>query len=139
MVRVTSQNGAADYQGETILVVDDDPGVLGMCASALKIRGLRVLEAGGAEEALRQSQNANIQVALVDILMPRTNGIELARRLTERCPDLKVIFMSGSSPTEITRLIGDYRHFGFIWKPFRIESLFQMVDNVLGRPSVSSA
>ena len=125
---------AGDYQGETILVVDDDPSVVTMCGHALKFRGYRVLDANGAEEALRQCQDADVDVALIDIMMPGTNGAELARILSRQCPDIKVIFMSGSSPTEISHLVGDCRHHGFIWKPFRLESLFQMVENVLSRP-----
>jgi CheY-like chemotaxis protein len=125
---------AGDYQGETILVVDDDPSVVTMCEHALKFRGYRVLNAHGAEDALCRSQGAAIHVALIDVMMPGTNGIELARILSQQHPDTKVIFMSGFSPTEISRLVGDYRHFGFIWKPFRLESLFHMVENVLSRP-----
>lgn len=124
---------ADDYPGETILVVDDDPAVVTMCGQALKFRGYRVLDAHGAEEALRQTQAAPVHVALIDIVMPGTNGIELARILSHQSPDTRVIFMSGFSPDEISRLVGDCRHYGFIWKPFRLESLFHMVENVLGR------
>ena len=129
---MTSQAG--DYQGETILVVDDDPAVLTMCEQALKFRGYRVLDASGAAEALRRSQGATVDVALIDVMMPGTNGVELARLLAQESPDTKVVFMSGFSPTEISQLVGDCRHFGFIWKPFRLESLFHMVENVLSRP-----
>lgn len=130
---MTPQPGSDDYAGETILVVDDEPGVVKMCGQAFKFRGYRVIDAGSAEEALRRSQGVEVQVALIDVMMPGTNGIELARRLSTRSPGIKVIFMSGFSQSEISRLIGDYNHFGVIWKPFRIESLFQMVENVLGR------
>ena len=125
-------------QRETVLVVDDEPAVVTMCEHALKRRGYRILAAHGAEEALRRSQGGEFRVALIDIMMPGMNGIELARILSRQNPDTKVIFMSGYSPTEISQLVGDYRHFGFIWKPFRLESLFHMVENVVARSSPSA-
>ncbi len=132
---MTPQPESDNYAGQTILVVDDDPTVVKMCGHAFKFRGYRVLDAYGAQEALHLSKDVDVQVALIDVMMPGTNGIELARILSARNPGIKVIFMSGFSPTEISRLVGDYNHFGFIWKPFRIESMFQMVENVLARSS----
>ena len=124
------------FPGETVLVVDDEASVVTMCVRALKSRGYRVLSADGADSALRLCKGMDVQVALIDIVMPGMNGIELAQRLSEQNPETRVIFMSGSSPAEISRLVGDYRHFGFIWKPFRLESLFHMVENVLNRRAV---
>ena len=127
------------FPGETILVVDDEAAVVTMCVRALKTRGYRVLSADGAESALRLCKGIDVHVALIDIVMPGMNGIELAQRLFEQSPETRVIFMSGYSPAEISRLVGDYRHFGFIWKPFRLESLFHMVENILSRPAVAAA
>ena len=55
----------------------------------MKFRGYRVLNAHGAEEALHQSHGTEVQVALIDIMMPGTNGVELARSLAEQNPETK--------------------------------------------------
>jgi CheY-like chemotaxis protein len=59
--------------------------------------GYRVLQAGDGEEALRiaEAHTEPIQLLLTDVVMPRLNGVELARRLTRQRPDTKVLYMSG--------------------------------------------
>ena len=71
---------------ETILVVDDDPMVLATCQRILTLGGYAVLAAGSGADALRLARNATIDLALLDVMMPGMNGIELAHRLHETHP-----------------------------------------------------
>lgn len=88
---------ASSGHAATILVVDDEESVLSLVRTMLWRAGFTVLEALGAEEALRvASEHAGaIHLLVSDVLMPDTNGYELADRLTTARPDTKVLFMSG--------------------------------------------
>ncbi len=87
--------------GRTVLVVEDDPSVRGLVKEILLHYHYRVLEAGDGEEALAMAREYpnEIVVLLTDMVMPRgITGRELAVRLLEDRPDLKVIYTSGYSP-----------------------------------------
>src|SRR5215475_2589891 len=114
----------------TILVVDDEPTVLSLCQRMLQVAGYNVLAANGGEAALRLSNDPqnSIDLALLDIMMPGLNGIELANRLQAKHPNLPVVLMSGYSVVEIQRIVGEHPY-RIIWKPFKTESLLRMIDN----------
>jgi len=118
---------------ETILVVDDDPTVLKLCANILTMGGYNIIESNGGDEALRVFQEARseVQLALVDVMMPGINGVELCRRIESASPETKVVLMSGYDPGDVARLTGQERTLPIIWKPFRAESLLRMIENVL--------
>jgi CheY-like chemotaxis protein len=80
-----------------ILLVDDAFAVRGLARRVLEGEGYDVLEASTAEEALALADEAERQIDLLltDYRLPEMRGPELARRLTERRPDLITIYMSG--------------------------------------------
>jgi CheY-like chemotaxis protein len=118
---------------ETILLVDDEPAVLALCQTILKSGGYNVLSAGNGQDALRLLQDSatEVDLALLDVMMPGMNGVELATRILAENPAVKVVLMSGFAPKEITSVVGDNPH-GIIWKPFKTESLLRMIGNALG-------
>jgi len=85
------------HHSATILVVDDEESVLSLVRTMLWRAGFTVLEAPGADEALRlaSAHAGSIDLLLSDVLMPGTNGYELADALTVARPETKVLFMSG--------------------------------------------
>src|SRR4051794_17524713 len=92
----------------TILLVDDEPAVLKLCNQILNLGGYHVIQATGGEEACRllQKGSAVPDMALLDVIMPGMNGIELARRLQSSYPSMKIVLMSGYGPREVSRVIG---------------------------------
>ncbi|MCB9698275.1 MAG: response regulator [Alphaproteobacteria bacterium] len=119
----------------TILVVDDDPGVLTTTARVLKSAGYEVLAAHGPEEALALSQihRGGIDLLLTDVVMPKMGGVALAERLTAARPGLKVLFASGYTENAIV-------HHGvldpgvdFLAKPFTPPALITRVEQALAR------
>src|SRR5689334_13712211 len=115
----------------TVLVVDDEPIMLKLCANVLKSRGYRVLEAGAPQDALRVLERGeNADLALLDIIMPGMNGIQLANRIRQTNPQIKVVLMTGYGPREIAQVTGGENPYRIIWKPFKAESLLQMIENV---------
>jgi PAS domain S-box-containing protein len=94
-----SESQAAPAGSETILLVEDQDAVRRMAQELLRRQGYEVLAAANAEEALAivESRSETIHLVLSDVVMPGTNGRELAIRLREMCPELRVLFMSGYS------------------------------------------
>jgi two-component system cell cycle sensor histidine kinase/response regulator CckA len=114
----------------TILVVEDAAVVRSLVEESLAQCGYTVLEARDAEEALSvsKSHDGSIEVLLTDLLMPEISGHELARRIREHRPAIKVIYMSGYSTD--TMATGD-KDATFLEKPFRPEQLATLVRKVL--------
>jgi DNA-binding NtrC family response regulator len=121
----------------TIIVVDDEPIALEFCRSTLVRAGYNVLTANGGEQALNhfKSYRSPIDLALIDIVMPGMNGVELVKRLEKLNLGTRIVLMSGYSPDEVKRIVADdassYRS---MWKPFQAATLVQTVKNVLDTP-----
>ncbi len=118
---------------ETILVVEDDPGVRGLIEAALTRSGYTVLPACGPGEArdLCQKHPGRIHLLLTDIVMPETSGHELAKALMPQRPDMGVLFMSGYTDESVLAQGGPLQA-PFLQKPFSPERLAQKVREVLG-------
>jgi len=88
---------AKQGQGETILVVEDDPGVLEATGAMLRQLGYTVLAANSGTEALDhfEAHRQKIDLVLSDMVMPDMDGEELFQRLQAIDPSLKMIVMSG--------------------------------------------
>ena len=101
--RLVSPHGAQGV-GATILLTDDEPSVRGPLRRILEDSGYRVVEAGGGEEALALAGGLDgpIHLLLTDVVMPGMSGDELARRLGESRPKMRILFMSGYSPEAIS-------------------------------------
>lgn len=93
-----------------------------------------MLIAANADEALRLfERNASIDVLLTDVVMPDGSGPELARRLVERRPALKVIYTSGYTEEAIVQHGVINPGIVFLHKPFTSEALGRKIGEVLDR------
>ncbi len=95
----TIASPSPEARDATILVVDDDPGVLDYVVEALAQSGYRTLAASDGPEALRLLESARPDLMIIDYAMPGMTGAEVARRALERRGDLPVLFMSGYAET----------------------------------------
>jgi PAS domain S-box-containing protein len=123
---------------ETLLIVEDQPDVRRMSLSILKANGYRLLEAGNAEQALRlsASYSGKIDLLVTDVIMPGLNGRQLADRLVEERPGLKVLYTSGYT-ADVIALHGSLEPgMEYLPKPFGAAQLSAKVREVLasGRP-----
>ena len=109
----------------TVLVVDDERVSRRVATRMLRDLGLRVLEADGAEEALdvfRTSQQP-IDVVLLDVVMPETDGVELAEQILSHRPGQRIIFMS-AYPADVLAEHGlQDLEVLFLAKPYTMEEL----------------
>lgn len=117
---------------EKILIVDDEPTVLRLCEQILKRGSYSVLAAASGEEALQTLHNNRgpVDLALLDVVLPGMNGVELAARIQTLHPPTKILLMSGFGPKEIARVVG-VNPYRIVWKPFRSDSLLRMIENTL--------
>ena len=128
-----SENGS-----ETIVVVDDQPVVVEFCRVTLERAGFKVFTATSGDQALNLfgPNRSPIDLALIDIVMPGMSGIELAKRLEELNTGVRIVLMSGYSPVEVKRVVGEYAaEYRCMWKPFEARTLVRMIKNALdGEP-----
>ena len=132
--RATRSAGrSATAQRETILVVDDEPGIRGLVVKILRRERYQVLEAGSAAEAVTVavSHGAPVQLLVTDVMMPGGSGRELAEQFRESMPDLKVLYMSGFTGDEFARTSELPRGSGFLQKPFTLDALVGLVRELL--------
>ncbi len=120
--------------GEFILLVEDNEAVRAQTEAQLRRLGYQVGVAGNAAEAfawLRQAIKPDL--LLTDVVMPgKSNGAELARKLRERWPGLKVLYMSGYTHGAIEGSVGDVPGGKYLLsKPFRLRELAAKVRQVL--------
>jgi PAS domain S-box-containing protein len=126
--------------GETILLVEDDPMVRGHTETQLAALGYRVISAENASEALDRVRNGTMpDLLFTDIVMPGPmNGRQLAERLRERWPGLKVLYTSGFSHGMLDAPLGGTvaaKH--LLGKPFRRRDLAAKVREVLDEPEAA--
>ena len=102
---VADQPPTSDATGSgEVLVVEDDEQVRRIVVTALRDRGYSVLEAGDGEAAiaLTASRDRPPDLVVTDLIMPRVNGRQLATKLRERWPNLRVLFTSAYAVDETT-------------------------------------
>jgi two-component system, cell cycle sensor histidine kinase and response regulator CckA len=118
---------------ETILVVEDEEGVRGLVRTILEMKGYAVLEAQDADEAgeLLARHKNRIDMLLTDVIMPKTSGVELAKRCKSQLPNVKVLFMSGYTDAALTSHGVLQSGISLIEKPFTPYTLAQKVREVL--------
>jgi CheY-like chemotaxis protein len=112
-----------ETQRVRILVVDDDTNHLKLLASGLRLEGFEVAAAAGAEEALGHLGNGPFDVAILDVMMPGTSGLDLARRMSRDFPDVRTVLMSAYHLSERQLRLSACGAVGFIPKPYRLDEL----------------
>ncbi len=119
----------------TALVVDDERISRHVASRMLRELGLRVLEADGAEEALdvfRISQHP-IDLVLLDVVMPETDGVELAEQILAHQPGQRIIFMS-AHPAEVLAEHGlQDLEVLFLAKPYTMDELLAKVRQAMDK------
>ena len=121
---------------EMVLVVEDQPEVRRYAAAALRAYGYQVIETASADEALLVCEREGERIALIltDVVMPGLSGRELADRLKERRPGIKVLFMSGYTDDTMVHHGVLEKDAEFIQKPFSPDELAIKVRGMMVAP-----
>jgi CheY-like chemotaxis protein len=115
----------------SILVVDDDPGIVNFLELALLDEGYAVRAAGNGREALDQVRSFHPDLILLDMNMPVMDGWEFCQLLRSRGSEgaVPVIVMTAASAAPSRPLDVDAQ--GFLGKPFDLDSLFGAISSLL--------
>jgi DNA-binding response OmpR family regulator len=112
-----------------VIVADDDAAIRLLCRVNLELEGYRVLEATGLEEISRIADEEEVALVLLDIHLGREDGIDVARVVRERRPEVAIAFLSGSVDfSERSAAVSD----AAIRKPFTLEELIGTVHRLAG-------
>jgi two-component system cell cycle sensor histidine kinase/response regulator CckA len=118
---------------ETILLVDDEKMVLDVSRKMLEILGYKVYAVGSGQEAVAvyMEKKQEIDLVLLDMIMPGISGGQTFDRIREINPEIKVLLSSGYSINGEAKGIMDRGCEGFIQKPFQLEKLSRKIREVL--------
>ena len=131
---IAEKRAASVQRGtETILLVEDDPQLRQLSSTVLAHCGYNVLVAASPEEgiAICEANHRDIRLLVTDVVMPRMNGRQLAEKIVQVCPKVRVLYISGYTNNAIV-------HYGvldpglwFLPKPFSLSALVAKVREVL--------
>jgi CheY-like chemotaxis protein len=126
---------------ETVLLVDDEELVLEAVVQSLQTLGYRVIEARGGREAVQtyQLHQEDIDVVVLDMIMPDMGGGEVFGQLKGMNPDIGVLLASGYSIEGQASEILEQGCDAFIQKPFNVKDLSQKIREVLDKRRAGGA
>ncbi len=106
-----------------ILIVDDDEKIRKLCANALKRQGYKISVAENAQEALKIFNEKQFDLALLDIVMPKVNGLELLKKLKKIDNNLMTIMITGYPQIETAVKAIKLGAYDYIAKPFSLDEI----------------
>lgn len=114
-----------------ILLVDDEPGLLRIFHTALKIYGYDVVGCVSASEALERLGRESFDVVISDVNMPKCGGIELLQMIRKLHPSLPVIVMTGRPSADVERRAIEHGASSFLIKPIMPANLRSAIESAL--------
>ncbi len=111
-----------------VLVVDDEPIVLKSCERILGAEGYYVETALNANEAFERLQNNSFDLLLTDIVMPDMDGLEFAKLVREKSPEINLVIMTGYPSQENIKIALGLRIVDYLTKPFSPAVLVDVIS-----------
>ena len=114
-----------------MLLAEDDDSMRGFLERALAKAGHQVIAYSNGADALLRLREEPFTLLLTDIVMPRMDGIELARRASEFDPELKIMFITGFAAVTLNTDLQAPKDAKVLSKPFHLKDLVREVDRLL--------
>jgi PAS domain S-box-containing protein len=126
-------SGGRAAEPACVLLVEDEKALRRFATEVLVANGYTALVASDADAALELARvhAGSIDLLVTDVVMPGTDGVELAKRIHERRPGLPVLYMSGYTGDAKEKLAGLREASNFLAKPFRPHELVERVQDLL--------
>jgi DNA-binding response OmpR family regulator len=118
--------------GTRVLVVDDEPAILEVLTEFLAAQGYEVAGASGAAEAFTMMEGSPPDVLLLDINMPRVDGMTVLRRVRALYPTLRVVMVTANPDEEVAKATLRRGAFDYVVKPFDFAHLARVVQAAVG-------
>ncbi|HEY1052153.1 MAG TPA: response regulator, partial [Prosthecobacter sp.] len=132
-------------QGETILVVDDEPNIRDVVRRTLTGHGYRVLTAGDGTEAvvLFTEHREQIKAVLTDIMMPFMDGVTMVRTMRKMAPAVKIVASTGMGSArgreDKTAALHTLGVRTLLTKPYTADEVLNTIGDLLAQPPAMSA
>ncbi len=124
-----------------ILIVDDDPNIRRLLSEALRLHGYKVHSFEEAETVLQELDKHDFDLALLDVMLPGTNGLQLCRKLRSlpKTRDLPIIMMSAfyKEADHSREAREQYGATGYLLKPFPLKALHEEITALIGSPALT--
>lgn len=119
---------------KVVLLVDDEPNVLGATKTGLKQRGFTVESADGAEAAIAAIRTLKPSIVVSDLVMPGTNGFELFQEVRKQADfkSLPFVFLTGIDDYYAKKFGKEIGGAAYITKPVDLDELEQVLKEKLG-------
>ncbi len=130
---IRTEQALITYDNVTVLLVEDEPMILEIAETLLKRMGFSVITADNPKDALTlaHSNSGLIDILMTDIIMPEMNGRDLAKKIQFFYPHIRVLLMSGYTADIIDHYGLTHEKVHFIEKPFSMNSLSAVLQEVL--------
>jgi len=115
----------------TLLVIDDEPNILSSLRRALELEGYGVEVAGSGAIGLAKLDERDVDMVLLDVMMPGMGGLDVLARVREKHPDVSVVMMSGNATIETAVRATKLGAHDFVEKPLSSDKLLLTVQNTL--------
>ena len=138
-VQMPTKGAVLNLQGsETLLVVDDEQAMAELACEILTARGYRVFAANDGEQALAVLRKENIDLIISDVIMPNLDGYQLASRVQQLYPHIKIQMTSGFADSRHSSMKDHTLHQNMLYKPYTSKKLLEHVRNLLDKDRVKT-
>ena len=117
----------------TLLIVDDDPAVRKVIEGYFTSDAYEVLVAANGSEALDIASHREIDVVLLDVIMPGLSGVDVLKQLRIDSPHTAVIMVTAMAEVEFAVVAMKLGAYDYVTKPFRLDDLRSRLEGVLKR------
>jgi two-component system response regulator GlrR len=122
---------------DKILVVDDDQNILTVIQMRLEAEGYQVLKAVDSKQAISFSENNEIDLAVIDLILEEEDGIELMENLHQINPDIPVIILTAHGSIDSAVQAMKKGAFNYLTKPFNYQELLMQINHCLEKSRLS--
>ncbi len=122
-----------------VLVIDDQADVRTMISIVLRIHHFEVVGAASAEAALKEFEESAFDVAIVDIFLQGTCGLELMSKIRKRVPGFPIVAISGMMALDLLTESPEYSNVICLQKPVRPAELVRATEAAMASRSVDAA
>jgi DNA-binding NtrC family response regulator len=114
-----------------LLIVDDEDDLRDLLSQVLTKTGYDIATASDGEKAIELLYANTFDVVLLDIQMPKLNGIEVLKYISQHTPHTKVIMITGYADLKNAMEAREYGARDFISKPYKLDDVISTIDHVL--------
>jgi len=119
----------SDEMKTKVLLVDDEEKFLDVFSQRLGTRGVDADTATSGEEALTKIKNKNVDVIILDVMMPGLGGVETLKRIKKENPEVQIIMLTGQGTIDKAVTALKEGAIDFLEKPADIEKLLEKIES----------